>query len=150
MKILIKNQQRHRPLNKTKIIRASRQILSFLEKPMAELSILFVGDRKMLQLNKVYRGICKTTDVLSFDAKIPIRQSGANNVLGDIVINVSKAESQAKISGTGFYDEIYRLLVHGILHLLGYDHENSSYKARIMKEKEQEILYATKKMASKR
>ncbi len=104
----------------------------------------------MLQLNKVYRGICKTTDVLSFDAKIPIRQSGANNVLGDIVINVSKAESQAKISGTGFYDEIYRLLIHGILHLLGYDHENSSYKARIMKEKEQEILYATKKMASKR
>ncbi len=153
MKVLIKNQQRLRPLNKAKIIRVSRQILSLLEQPRyagTELSLLFVGNRKMLQLNKMYRRISKTTDVLSFDAKIPIKQSGTNNILGDIAINVSKAESQAKISGTGFYDEIYRLLIHGILHLFGYEHEKSGYKARIMKKKEQEILHAIKKMDSKR
>ena len=150
MKVLIKNQQRHWPLNKTKIIKKTRQIPSLLEQPNAELSILFVGERKMLQLNTVYRGICRTTDVLSFEAKIPIRQSEASNVLGDVVINIPKAESQAKTSGTGFYDEIYRLLIHGILHLMGYDHEDSRHKARIMRKKEQEIFHATEKMDSKR
>jgi probable rRNA maturation factor len=150
MKVLIKNQQRHRHLNRTKITKKTRQILSFLEQPKAELSILFVGDRKMIQFNKFYRGINKTTDVLSFEAQIPVQQRGINNVLGDIVINVPKAETQAKISGIDFYDEIYRLLIHGTLHLLGYDHEGSRYKALKMRKKEQETFNALKKMDSKR
>jgi probable rRNA maturation factor len=65
MKILIKDRQTHRSLNKTKITRTTRKILSLLEKPTAELSILFAGDKEISQLNADYRGINRSTDVLS-------------------------------------------------------------------------------------
>ncbi|RJR17258.1 MAG: rRNA maturation RNase YbeY [Nitrospiraceae bacterium] len=153
MKILIRNLQRHRPLNKAKITRTALHILSLSDlsgQAGTELSILFVGDRKMKQLNTAYRGIRKSTDVLSFEAQIPLQKGMDNNILGDIVINVPRAESQAGAYGTGFYDEICRLLVHGTLHLLGYDHEKSEYRARKMRKKEQEIMDAVKKMDRKR
>ncbi len=104
----------------------------------------------MLRLNTDYRGIKKSTDVLSFEALIPVMKGKLNNILGDIVINVPRAEAQAKTFGTGFYEEIYRLLIHGTLHLLGYDHEQSEYKARKMRKKEQEIMSAVTKMDYKR
>ncbi|MEW6714753.1 MAG: rRNA maturation RNase YbeY [Nitrospirota bacterium] len=146
MKILLRNLQRRRPLNKSKIIKSAGKILSSLEQPEAELSILFVGDKRMSQLNSAYRGKHKTTDVLSFEADIPFREINQPPVLGDIVISVPKAESQAEMSGTGFYDEVDRLLIHGTLHLLKYDHEGSAYKARAMRKKEKEILNALKKV----
>ena len=146
MKILLRNLQRRRRLNKATIIRSAGKILSLLEEPEAELSILFVGDRRMSQLNASYRGKRKTTDVLSFEADIPFRESNQLSALGDIVISVPKAESQAEMSGAGFYDEVNRLLIHGTLHLLKYDHEKSAYKARLMRNKEKEIFHALKKM----
>jgi len=121
----------------------------------------------MRQLNADHRGINRTTDVLSFpqaSEKWEVRNKKFNKkitgifptshflpptphfLLGDVVINVQMAASQAKKSGKNFYDEIYHLLVHGILHLLGYDHEKSKYKSLIMRKKEQEILDAIKKM----
>lgn len=142
MEILIRNQQRYKRLNKTRILRAARKILILLEQPLAELSILFVGDRRMTQLNATYRGIHKSTDVLSFEARLPVDDG---RVLGDVVINTHRAALQAKMAGIGFYDEIYRLLIHGILHLLGYDHEGSRHDARIMNKKEQEIFNAFKR-----
>ncbi len=117
---------------------------------MAELSILFVGDRRMWQLNNHYRGIKKSTDVLSFEAGVPVSHGEAGNVLGDVVINVPRAESQAEEYGTGFYDEIYRLLIHGILHLSGYNHEGSAYRARKMRKKEEELMDAIKEMDPER
>jgi probable rRNA maturation factor len=150
MKILIKNQQRHRSLNKTKIVNTACNILTLLEQPPAELSILFVGDRKMQQLNSTYRGRNKSTDVLSFESQIPVAREDGIHVLGDIVINVPCAERQAETSCMGFYDEISRLLIHGTLHLLGYEHENSSSGARTMIKKEQEIFDAAKKIDSER
>lgn len=145
MKILIKNRQRHRPLDKARITQAAGNILSLLDQPTAELSIVFVGDKKMKELNSAYRGIKKTTDVLSFEAGIPIT-GGAGIILGDIVISIPKAESQAEEYGTGFYGELYRLLIHGTLHLLGYDHERSAGEACRMEKKEMEIFNAVKKM----
>jgi probable rRNA maturation factor len=149
MKILISNRQRHRPLNKNKILQSATHIFSILKQPAAELSVLFVGDKKMKELNSAYRGINKSTDVLSFEAAIPFTSGDSGNILGDVVINIPRAETQAKESGTAFYHEIYRLLVHGTLHLLGYDHEQSPYQARKMQKKEQELFDAIKKMDSK-
>lgn len=153
MKILIRNLQRQRPLDKSKITKAAFDILSHADRSGhtgTELSILFVGDKKMAQLNTAYRGIRKSTDVLSFEAQIPLQKATDNNILGDVVINVPRAESQARTCGTGFYEEIYRLLIHGTLHLMGYDHEKSEYSARKMRKKEQEIMDAVKKMDRKR
>ena len=146
MKIFIRNRQRHRSLNKKKILEAAGNILSIVKKQTAELSILFVGDKKMAELNTAYRGIKKSTDVLSFESGIPVNNPEADNILGDIVINIPRAESQAKEYGTGFYDELYRLLVHGTLHLIGYDHEKSASAARTMQKKEKDIFNALKKM----
>jgi len=146
MKILIRNSQRYRPLDKARITKAASNILSLLNQQHAELSILFVGDKKMTELNSSYRGINKTTDVLSFESGIPVETSDSNNVLGDIVISVPKADAQAEEYGTSFHDELYRLLIHGTLHLLGYDHELSAHEAKKMTKKEQEIFNAAKKM----
>ncbi|MCK5511477.1 MAG: rRNA maturation RNase YbeY, partial [Thermodesulfovibrionia bacterium] len=95
MTILIQNRQSSRRLNKTKIKRAARIILSLLKHPKTELSILFVDDEGMQQLNAAYRGRKKTTDVLSFAAEIPLDKDNPylgnklqQPVLGDIVINV--------------------------------------------------------------
>lgn len=146
MKILSRNLQRRRRINKFRIIKSAGKILSLLNQPEAELSILFVGDKRMTELNTVYRGKRKSTDVLSFEADIPFRDSNQPPVLGDIVISVPKAESQAELSDIGFYDEVDRLLIHGALHLLKYDHEGSAYKARAMRKKEKEIFDALKKV----
>ncbi|GAB4535367.1 MAG: rRNA maturation RNase YbeY [Thermodesulfovibrionia bacterium] len=145
MRILIKNLQRQRPLNKKRIAQVARSILSLMGKDKAELSILFVNDKRMLMLNHQYRGINKSTDVLSFEVDIPLSDY-QRGILGDVVINVNKVEEQADISGVGFYDELYRLLIHGILHLIGYDHEDSRYRAGLMRKREREIFNAIKKV----
>jgi len=123
-----------------RIRRALRRTLSLLGQSKAELSILFVDDRRMKELNATFRGVSETTNVLSFP-QIEFRAQGSEYILGDIVISIPQATLQAEAGGRGFYDEVYRLLTHGILHLLGYNHEKSR-DARIMREKEEEILRA--------
>jgi probable rRNA maturation factor len=95
-------------------------------------------------LNGQYRGIDRTTDVLSFpqEDSFPFRESDPESdiILGDIVINLHKAERQAKENGLSFHEELKRLLVHGLLHLLGYDHEKGGYAERKMKEKSKRLL----------
>ncbi len=108
--------------------------------PDAELSILFVGDRAMRSLNRRYRRKDKTTDVLSF----PLRDDQFTHIqpalLGDIVISVPAARRQAAEAGHSFLREIDILLIHGLLHLLGYDHEKNEGEARRMKRKEIRLL----------
>lgn len=138
MKILIKNLQRSRKLNSENIEATAAGILKFLKQPDAELSILFVGNRRMKELNTSFRGVRKTTDVLSFEAGLPLTGL-PDNILGDVVINIYRAESQADYAGMDLYDEIYRLLIHGTLHLLGYEHENGGPDKKKMERKEMEI-----------
>lgn len=106
----------------------------------AELSLLFTGDRAMRTLNRAYRGIDKTTDVLSFslrEGSLPGIHAG---LLGDIVISVPAAFRQAGEAGHSLDEELDRLLIHGLLHLLGYDHERSDKEARRMRRKERQLL----------
>ena len=149
MKILIKNHQRRKSLNKKKITGTARKILCILDQSAAELSIMFVGDKKMSELNAVYRGIDRSTDVLAFPQIGQTSGKWEVRILGDIVISVPRAESQAKMYGWGFHDEVSRLLIHGTLHLLGYDHEKTVYKAGKMRKKETELFNAIKKMDQK-
>ena len=113
--------------------------------------MLFVNSRRMKLLNTLYRGIKKDTDVLSFPLmdKQPQRLHIINgpHILGDIVISVPKALAQAKEFKVSFYDELLRLLIHGILHLIGYDHEINAYQKKKMERKERELFNAIKKMA---
>lgn len=108
-------------------------------KRSVQLSVLFTNDREMTRLNSEYRNKHKTTDVLSF----PLGEKEEGYVvLGDIVISLPQALRQAREHRSTPRDELTRLLIHGYLHLLGYDHEISESEARRMERKEREIFRA--------
>ena len=91
-----------------------------------EVSVSFVDDERMRELNRGFRGIDRTTDVLSFecdslDDGFP-SGDGEAHVLGDIVVSPDVATRQAAELGHGFHDEVDLLVMHGLLHLCGYDH----------------------------
>lgn len=87
--------------------------------------ISFVSDRKMRLLNKNFRGKNTTTDVLSFPFEAEEFESGENN-LGDIIISLEQAERQTIENNLDFEIEIKQLILHGILHLCGFDHETDT------------------------
>jgi probable rRNA maturation factor len=85
----------------------------------------FVSDRKMQELNKMFRGKNSTTDVLSFPFEADEFETGEQS-LGDIVISLEQAARQAEENKMDFDAEIKQLILHGILHLCGYDHETDN------------------------
>ncbi len=112
----------------------------------AVVSILFVGDKKMRMLNWTYRNSDRTTDVLSFSQLEGASSQGGTAELGDIVISPAQAKRQAEERGETLDQEIALLLIHGLLHLIGYDHEKNRYQAAKMRQKERELLGAVKKV----
>lgn len=113
-------------------------------KGSAEISVRFVDNDLIKELNKTYRNIDSETDVLSF----PLGENGIYDVnpdtgaylLGDIVISVEKAYSQADEFGHSLDREMAFLTVHSMLHLLGYDHVQGGLEAVRMREKEEQVL----------
>lgn len=93
-------------------------------------SVAFVSDRRMTELNKLFRGKDMTTDVLSFpyvpDSFESDSTAVTNGFLGDIVISAEQAERQATESRLTLENEVKQLILHGVLHLCGYDHENDA------------------------
>lgn len=114
-------------------------ILIALEQEQVELSIVLVGDKEMRPLNSKYRRKNKTTDVLSFatDKSMPLGSA----LLGDVIISVEQARRQAKERNKSLKSEMTALLIHGILHLLGYDHERSPRQAKIMAKLERKLFF---------
>lgn len=108
----------------------------------AELSVAIVGIEEMAALNERYRGIAGETDVLSFGCDDPCAAAGGEPIaLGDVVLAPEVAERQASEYGTTVEEELNLLLVHGILHLLGYDHETDE-DAEVMQARERSLLDA--------
>lgn len=104
-----------------------------------------MNDKKIKELNYQYRGINRVTDILSFSAKSPLyppflkRERGDYpEVLGDVVISMPAVIRQSKERGVTLHEELTDLLIHSILHLLGYNHESVSTERR-MRRKEKEI-----------
>jgi len=102
----------------------------------------------MKKLNEHYRGVARTTDVLSFpqiETK-NLKLKTQNIILGDIVINLHKAKRQAIEYNLSFYEELKRLLIHGLLHLINYDHAKSLQHKKKMKTKEKELIEALRQL----
>ena len=97
-----------------------------------DLSIALVGQGRIRELNKKYRGKNRVTDVLAFPNK--------NLGLGEIVVCLREVKKNAKRYNSTFEKELARVLIHGILHLLGYNHEKNTIEAKKMKEKEEYYL----------
>jgi len=111
-----------------------------LGNPEAELSVLITDDDQVRTLNSQYRSVDSTTDVLSFSQQEGESVVPGNKVLGDIVISWDRAVIQGDNYGHGTQRELERLLVHGLLHLLGYDHEADDESADRMRELENRYL----------
>ena len=111
-----------------------------MDYPDAELSILIVDDQQIAQLNRQYLNREGPTNVIAF----PMRQGRfsdiAPNLLGDVVISADTARREAQSAGTSMQDRFDQLLIHGILHLLGYDHENTAAETQKMEAKTNELL----------
>ncbi len=111
---------------------------------LAEISVTFVDDETIHQLNKKHRNIDKSTDVLSFpmgeDGDYPVNHDTDAKVLGDIIISNEHAYDQAEKYGHTLQREIGFLTVHSLLHLLGYDHEDGGLEMVKMREKEEAVL----------
>lgn len=110
----------------------------------AEISVRFVNNDEIHNLNKEFRNVDASTDVLSFplgeNGEYDINNDTGAKMLGDIVISMETAFAQSKEYGHSFEREIAFLTVHSMLHLLGYDHVNGGLEAVRMREKEEFVL----------
>lgn len=115
-----------------------------LDMPL-EISVVLTDNEGIRELNRDYRGKDVPTDVLSFPLcesleDMLLLEGDEAIALGDIVVSLEKAHSQSIEYGHGFKDEIGFLIVHGMLHLLGYDHEKDEENERIMRSREKHIM----------
>jgi len=121
MEISVRNQQRKIEINLSLLRKVTRRTLEALGCSDAECSVLLVSDRRIQDLNHTYRKVAAATDVLAF----PMREGPGGELyptlLGDVVISAERARSQALKMGHSVMTEVSILLVHGLLHLMGWD-----------------------------
>jgi len=148
VKVMVKNNQKavKVPVGIRLLIRRCCQAVLVMEKfpHDAEVSVSFFSNAEIRNLNKIYRQKDRVTDVLSFplgvNGKYDISKETGYALLGDVVISLETAMRQAEVYGHSLEREIGFLTVHSMLHLLGYDHENSPLEERQMREKEETVL----------
>ncbi|MDO9557164.1 MAG: rRNA maturation RNase YbeY [Coriobacteriia bacterium] len=143
MQVSASSHREPEPLSLDAFVRLGEFALRLEDVPdEAELSVALVEVEEMTHLNEQYRGIAGPTDVLSFGCDDPCASVGGEPImLGDVIIAPAVAIAQAMELGTTVEAELNLLLVHGILHLLGYDHE-SDEDAAVMQAREQVVLEA--------
>jgi len=122
MSVEVINRQRRFAVDKDRIGALAREVLRQVGREAPDVSIIFVNDKRIRQLNRDYRKKDKPTDVLSFSYESSdSRETG--NYLGDVIISTETASRYASELGLSFKQEIEILIIHGLLHLCGYDHE---------------------------
>lgn len=139
MEVQIKSQRRMAGLRSRKIKQALTRVLGGLALHDAELSVLLTDDATISDLNRRYRGKEGPTNVLAFPMSEGAFPEG-RMMLGDVVVSVDTAMRESIQSGEPLESRILRLLLHGLLHLLGHDHESSPSEARRMREEEEKLL----------
>ncbi|MEW6520309.1 MAG: rRNA maturation RNase YbeY [Thermodesulfobacteriota bacterium] len=139
MPVLLRSEIKHLPVTPAWMKKTAAALLRHAGRKHCELSILLVDDSRMTELNSTYRGLAGPTNVLSFPmAAEPV--ATAPQLLGDIVISVETAAREAADCGRSVEDYLCILLVHGLVHLLGYDHERGADDAAAMTAMEKELL----------
>ena len=148
VKVYIKNNQKVAkiPVGIRLLIRKCCQAVLVKEEfeESAEVSVTFVSNKQIKDLNNEFRNINKETDVLSFplgqDGEYDINPDTGSLQLGDIVISIEKAIEQARLYNHSIEREIGFLVTHSMFHLLGYDHVDGGLEATMMREKEESVL----------
>ena len=119
----IVNRQRRRKLNLKQWRDFGEKVLQTIGGNKRNATIVFVSDGAIKELNRRFRGKNYPTDVLSFPTAAATFEIEHQSLLGDVVISVERATAQAKEHGLSFSDEVRQLILHGLLHLCGHDHE---------------------------
>lgn len=140
MAILIDNRQNNHRISLAKIRKKARVILDALDSSETELSILLVGDDDIARLNRQYLNRPGATNVIAFPMRAGEFADVSPQLLGDVVISVDTAAREGAAAGIPLECRLDELLVHGILHLFGFDHEKNKADARVMANKSAALL----------
>ena len=123
MSVEIINRQKKRRVNSKKWREFAESALHATGKDRREVTIVFVADATIKKLNRQFRGKNYATDVLSFPTEPERFEKSLKSSLGEVVVSLDRAAAQAKENGLAFTNEVEQLILHGLLHLRGYDHE---------------------------
>lgn len=139
MPVLLQVHIRSVIVHEARVRRIAQILMKQVGEPSSELGLCLIGDRRMRRLNREFRGKDRTTDVLAFamrDSRAPHASRFTARMLGDVVISVPTAMRQAREEQRSLEEELTTLLIHGLLHLCGYDHERNKAEARRMQRRE--------------
>ena len=140
MAITIQNRQRTVKIHTVLIKRQTQRAMTYLGCADGELSIMFVNDRFIQTLNRDYRQQDRPTNVLAFPQSTTIASMPVSTLLGDVIVSLPTAAREAYSLQQSLEEWVTFLLVHGLLHLLGYDHEQSPTKRQRMEALEEEVM----------
>lgn len=140
MAVLINNRQNKEKINPERVRKTAQSVLDALAFHEGELSILMVDDTDMTDLNETYLHRPGTTNVIAFSMREGDFPQISPHILGDVVISTETARREAEAAGIAFWERFVQLMVHGILHLFGYDHEGPEAAAAEMEKKTAELL----------
>jgi len=142
MSISIQNRQKRLKVDIGRVRRGMKRLLKELDCEGSEISILLVDDDQILEINKRYLKRDCPTNVISFSMTEGAFGDVHPEILGDIILSVEMAACDAQAGHLDFMDEVEFLLIHGLLHLLGYNHENTDTdEAERMKNRERELFF---------
>jgi len=140
MGVLIDNKQSSYSVSKQKIRKNAQAVLNALDSPDAELSIVIVDDKQIAALNQTYLNRPGPTNVIAFAMREGAYADISPELLGDVVISIETAHRESEAAGIKPEKRFDQLLVHGILHLFGYNHEADETDAARMEDKSEELL----------
>ena len=140
MTICIHNRQRAVAIYTAAVKKHVLQIMAYLGCPEQELSVVFGSDRLLQELNRIYRHQDRPTNVLACPQSQTYVGEPASPMLGDVIVSLPTAAREAHDLNQSLEERVVYLLLHGILHLLGYEHEGPAAQRRRMEALEQEVL----------
>ncbi|MBT8489805.1 MAG: rRNA maturation RNase YbeY [Deltaproteobacteria bacterium] len=141
MAILIESRQKKIDIDIPRVRQAVNNILKYLHIEDSEISLLFLDDEGITGINYTYLQRNYPTNVIAFSMREGEHGNINPHILGDIVISVETTQRYSEQEGIPFSDELDYFIIHGLLHLLGYDHEESETGSERMKQKEREIFF---------
>ena len=136
MVVLIKGSQKLFTPDRQRVRKVTEDLLTYLDLDTRDLSILFTDNKQIRKINRAYFNRDRPTNVISFSYAdgLPCE------VLGDLVISLERARKESEISGVPFYERVFSLIIHGLLHVQGFDHETGEREARRMRYREKKLL----------
>ncbi len=136
MAVLITDSQRQFALDRQRVRRITQDLLTYLGLGNRDLSILFTDDAEIRIVNRAYFNKDRPTNVISFS----YADGFPCEVAGDLIISLERAHEESEKSGIPFYERVFSLIIHGLLHVQGFDHERGEREARRMRYREKKLL----------